>query len=129
MPDLKQHFQRYTKYILYLLSIFVLGWGFTPYPSVFLGLILGTSLSLFNLWLIRTRMERFDRAIDEGKKVRSLGTFSRMASAGVAVLIALEFPEFIHLISTVFGLMMVYFVIMIDYFWQQIILHMKREER
>ncbi|MGD7042994.1 ATP synthase subunit I [Jeotgalibacillus proteolyticus] len=129
MPDLKQHFQRYTKYIFYLLSIFVLGWGFTPYPEVFLGLILGTSLSLFNLWLIRKRMERFDRAIDEGKKVRSLGTFSRMASAGIAVLIALEFPEFIHLISTVFGLMMVYFVIMIDYFWQQIILHKKREER
>ncbi|MDG5471192.1 ATP synthase subunit I [Jeotgalibacillus sp. ET6] len=129
MPDLKQHFQRYTKYIFYLLSIFVLGWGFTPYPEVFLGLILGTSLSLFNLWLIRKRMERFDRAIDEGKKVRSLGTFSRMASAGIAVLIALGFPEFIHLISTVFGLMMVYFVIMIDYFWQQIILHKKREER
>ncbi|TDL32921.1 ATP synthase subunit I [Jeotgalibacillus sp. S-D1] len=129
MPDLKQHFQRYTKYILYLLSIFVIGWGFTPYPSIFLGLILGTSLSLFNLWLIRKRMERFDRAIDEGKKVRSLGTFSRMASAGAAVLIALEFPEFIHLISTVIGLMMVYFIIMIDYFWQQTILHMKREER
>lgn len=129
MPDLKQHFHRYTKYILYLLSIFVLGWGFTPYPSVFLGLILGTSLSLFNLWLIRKRMERFDRAIDEGKKVRSLGTFSRMASAGVAVLIALEFPEFIHMISTVIGLMMVYIVIMIDYFWQQLILHKKREER
>lgn len=129
MPDLKQHFQRYTKYTLYLLSIFVIGWGFTPYPSIFLGLILGTSLSLFNLWLIRKRMERFDRAIDEGKKVRSLGTFSRMASAGAAVLIALEYPEFIHLISTVIGLMMVYFIIMIDYFWQQTILHKKREER
>ncbi|KIL43299.1 ATP synthase I [Jeotgalibacillus campisalis] len=74
-------------------------------------------------------MERFDRAIDEGKKAGSLGTFSRMASAGIAVLVALEFPEFIHLISTVFGLMMVYFVIMIDYFFQQIILHKKREER
>ncbi|MEW9500836.1 ATP synthase subunit I [Jeotgalibacillus marinus] len=129
MPDLKQHFQRYTKYILYLLSIFFLGWGFTPYPSVFLGLILGSSLSLFNLWLIRKRMERFDRALEEGKKVRSLGTFSRMASAGVAVLIALKFPEFIHLISTVIGLMMVYIVIMIDYFWQQTILHKKQKER
>ena len=129
MPDLKKHFQRYTRSIFYLLSIFFLGWGFTPYPSIFLGLILGTSLSLFNLWLIRKRMERFDRALEEGGKVRSLGTFSRMASAGVAILIALEFPEFIHLISTVIGLMMVYIVIMIDYFWQQTILHKKREER
>ncbi|KIL49767.1 ATP synthase subunit I [Jeotgalibacillus soli] len=129
MPDLKQHFQRYTKYILYLLSIFVLGWGFTPYPAVFLGLIIGSSLSLFNLWLIKKRMERFDRALDQGKKVRSLGTFTRMASAGFAVLIALEFPEFIHMISTVIGLMMVYIVIMIDYFIQQFILSNKREER
>ncbi len=129
MPDLKQHFQRYTKYILYLLSIFFLGWGFTPYPSVFLGLILGSSLSLFNLWLIKKRMERFDRSLDKGKKVYSLGTFSRMASAGGAVLIALKFPEFIHMISTVIGLMMVYIVIMIDYFWQQTILHKKQKER
>ncbi|TFD97001.1 ATP synthase subunit I [Jeotgalibacillus sp. R-1-5s-1] len=128
MPDIRKHFLRYTRYILYLLSIFVLCWGFTPFPDVFLGLILGTSFSLFNLWLMKNRMERFDRALDEGKKVRSLGTLSRMASAGAAVLIALEFPELIHLISTVIGLMMVYIVIMIDYFWQQL-LHKKREER
>lgn len=128
MPDIRKHFLRYTKYILYLLSIFVLGFGFTPFPDVFLGLILGTSFSLLNLWLMKNRMEKFDRAMDEGRKVRSLGTLSRMASAGVAVLIALEFPDFIHLISTVFGLMMVYFVIMIDYLLQQV-LHKKREER
>ncbi|AJD92329.1 ATP synthase I [Jeotgalibacillus malaysiensis] len=128
MPDIRKHFLRYTKYIFYLLSIFVLGFGFTPFPDVFLGLILGTSFSLLNLWLMKNRMEKFDRAMDEGRKVRSLGTLSRMASAGVAVLIALEFPDFIHLISTVFGLMMVYFVIMIDYLLQQV-LHKKREER
>ncbi|MFD2910271.1 ATP synthase subunit I [Jeotgalibacillus terrae] len=128
MPDISKHFLRYTKYILYLLSIFAIGFGFSPFPDVFLGLILGTSFSLLNLWLMKNRMEKFNRAVDEGRKVRSLGTLSRMASAGVAVLIALEFPDLIHLISTVFGLMMVYFVIMIDYLLQQV-LHKKREER
>jgi len=118
MPEYKMMYIRQRKYMFFLLSLYVLGWGFTSYQTIFLGLILGTSLSLFNLWLIMRRIERFGEAVTSGRKVNSLGTVSRMASAVLAVMIALRFPEKIHLISVVFGLMTAYIVIMIDYFLQ-----------
>lgn len=118
MPEFKMMYIRQRKYMFFLLSLYVLGWGFTSYQTIFLGLILGTSLSLFNLWLIMRRIERFGKAVTSGRKVSSLGTISRMASAVLAVMIALRFPEKIHLISVVFGLMTAYIVIMIDYFLQ-----------
>ncbi|WP_243387238.1 ATP synthase subunit I [Bacillus kexueae] len=108
---------RSKKYIFYLYSIYVLGWGFTPYPTIFLGLILGTSFSLYNLWLLIRKSNQFNSRISEGKAARSLGTISRMAAAGLAVLIALRFPEYFHFISVIIGLMTMYVVIMIDYFF------------
>lgn len=35
MPEIKVTFQRQRKYIFLLLSVYVLGWGFTPYQSIF----------------------------------------------------------------------------------------------
>ena len=118
MPEFKTMYRRQRKYMFLLLSIFVLGWGFTSYQAVFLGLILGTSLSLFNLWLIMRKVERLGEAVTKGQKVNSLGTISRMASAALVVMIALKYPEKVHLISAVIGLMTAYFVILIDYFLQ-----------
>jgi ATP synthase protein I len=106
---------RSRKYILYLLAGYVLGWGFTPYQTIFLGLILGTSFSLYNLWLLIRKSKQFQKAMEEGRAARSIGTISRMAAAGLAVLIALKFPEYFHLFSVIIGLMTMYVVIMIDY--------------
>lgn len=88
--------------------------GFTPYQDIFLGLALGTSFSLYNLWILVRKSKQIQQAIEEGRTARSLGTVSRMAAAGLAVLIALKFPEHFHLISVVIGLMTIYIVIMID---------------
>jgi ATP synthase protein I len=97
-----------------LLAVFVLGWGFTGYQSIFMGFILGTAASLFNLWTLARRTEKFGQAVAEGKKVRSLGTLSRMAAAVLAVFIAAKYPETFHLPSVVIGLMTSYIVIVID---------------
>ena len=67
MPEYKSIFHRVGKYIIYLLAIYVLGWGFTSYQSVFLGLIFGTSLSLFNLWILVKKMDKFGKAMDTWK--------------------------------------------------------------
>lgn len=118
MPDLdiRTIYNRLRRYIFFLLAFYVLLWGFTPYKAVCLGLTLGTSLSLFNMWLLVKRMDRFSAAIDEGKALRSLGTVSRMATAVLAVLIALKFPEHLNIYSVIVGLMTSYIVIMIDFF-------------
>ncbi|WML41649.1 ATP synthase subunit I [Neobacillus sp. OS1-2] len=123
MPELQLMFSRQRKWMFTLLSIYVLGWGFTSYQSIFLGLVVGTSLSLFNLWLMVRKMNQFDNAVTQGKKVRSLGSFSRFASAALAVIIAMRFPEHLHLISVVIGLMTSYIVIMIDFFIRSLQIH------
>lgn len=123
MSEIKVMFMRQRKYIFFLLALYSIGWGFTTYKAVFLGLFLGTSLSVFNLWLMVRKTDKFGDAVLQGKKVRSLGSFSRMATAALAVMIALEYPDSFHLISVVLGLMTSYIVIMIDFFLQSVHSH------
>jgi ATP synthase protein I len=125
MSELKPMFVRQRKYMLILLAAYVLGWGFTLQQPVFLGLILGTSLSLFNLWNLVRKTNQFGEVMVNGGKIRSLGLLTRMATAVLAVLIAMEYPEYIHLISVIIGLMTAYIVIMIDSFFQFFHLHKK----
>jgi ATP synthase protein I len=116
--EIKDLYIRHRKYIFTLLSMYVLGYGFTTYQSEFAGLIFGTSLSLFNLWLLARKMNSFGDSVLEGKKVRSLGSMSRLATGALAVIVAMEYPDRINLIYTVLGLMTSYIVIMIDFFVQ-----------
>jgi ATP synthase protein I len=118
MSELKGMYTRQQRYIIFLLAVYVLGWGFTDYQHIFLGLLLGTGLSLFNLWLLVKKTDQFGDSLLSGKKVRSLGMLSRMAAAVFAVIIAMEYPEQIHLVSVIIGLMTSYLVIMIDFFVQ-----------
>lgn len=115
MSELQLSIQRQRKYLLYLLAIFVVGWGFTSSQDVFAGLILGTSLSFYNHLIIARRIKRFRSAVEEGRKTPSLGTVLRMGSAALAAYIAIQNPDHFHLISTVCGLMTAYAVIMIDF--------------
>src|SRR5437764_1280738 len=108
MSDIRAIYFRVRKYQFFILSICVLGWGFTESKQIFAGLILGTTLSLFNLWLMARKMDQFGKAVEQGRKVRSLGSLSRMATAAFAVIIALEYPEHFHLVSMVLGLMTSY---------------------
>jgi ATP synthase protein I len=121
MSDIRAIYFRVRKYQFFILSICVLGWGFTESKQIFAGLILGTTLSLFNLWLMARKMDQFGKAVEQGGKVRSLGSLSRMATAAFAVIIALEYPEHFNLVSMVLGLMTSYIVIMIDFFKQTVL--------
>jgi ATP synthase protein I len=123
MPDFRAMFFRQRRLLFFLLSIYVLCWGYTSYKTFFLGLILGTVFSYLNLWLLVRKAESFDKAITAGKKVRSLGSLSRLAMAGIAVAVALKYPDYFQIIGVAIGLMTAYFVIMIDYFYHALILH------
>lgn len=116
MQEWQQMTIRYRKYLFYLLALYVLGWGFTSYQSVFAGLILGTSLGFFNMWLLAKKTDTLGEAVTTGTTVRTLGTLSRMATAVLAVIVALRYPDIFHFISVIIGLMTYILVIMIDYF-------------
>ena len=121
MDGLREIYNRLKRLILFILAAFVIGWGFTPYQAVFAGLIIGTLFGMYNMWILVRRMDRFDRAVVEGSKVRSLGTALRFASGVAAVALAVLFAEHIHLISTVIGLMIPYGLLLVE----RIVHHMK----
>ncbi|HWO78108.1 MAG TPA: ATP synthase subunit I [Bacillus sp. (in: firmicutes)] len=127
--DLTAIFMRGLKYIFFLLSFYVLGWGFTPYQTVFAGLVLGTTLSLFNFWTLVKKTIRFGEAVAQGQKAKGLGMLVRLATAALAVTIAMRYPEFFDLISVIIGLMTFYIVIMIDLLLQSILKRNNGEER
>lgn len=126
MFDLKKLYHRYRRYLLFLLAIYFLGLGITPYRSIFGGLIFGTTLSYLNLWLMVKKTEQLSEAVKHGRKIYSIGTFSRMASVALAVLIAIKYPAYFHILGTILGVMTIYIVIMID---SLIIFLFKRNQR
>lgn len=121
MPDIQVLFTRYRSYFFYLLALFVLGWGFTSYKTVFAGLILGTCASFFNLWLLYRKTWQLSNAIKEGKTVYSLGSLSRLASAALVILIAIRFPEHFHIVSSIVGIVVAYIIILLDMLFSQLV--------
>ena len=104
-------FKRYLKHTLTLLSIYCILWGFTPFKAESLGLILGSVIGIYNIWLLSRKTNQLGEAILQGRGVKSLGTISRMAAA---VLAAMEFPELFNIYFVILGLMAGYLVVIID---------------
>ncbi len=121
MLDLHHIFAKQKKALFFLLALCALGWGFTPYAPIFAGIGLGAFFGTYNFWILVRRMEKFDQAISEGTKTRSLGTALRFGSGVAAVAIAISLPQYFHLISTVIGLMMPYIFLIIE----RIVYHVK----
>ncbi|WP_226581416.1 ATP synthase subunit I [Halobacillus litoralis] len=119
MEDYQQMISRQRKWMFYLLAFLVLGWGLTPWKPVFSGLLLGTTLSFYNLWTMQRKISRLgEHSTDTSNSKQrkpNIGTFTRLATGALAAVIALQFEEHFHIISVVLGLMTAYFVILIDY--------------
>ena len=63
MNDPNVIFRRQSKYMFYLLAIFVFGYAMPGFKPLFLGFIIGTIFAFFNLFLLIRRMHAFDRAV------------------------------------------------------------------
>ncbi|WP_343767129.1 ATP synthase subunit I [Oceanobacillus oncorhynchi] len=121
---------RQRKWMLYWLAILVLCAGFLPYTRIFLGLILGSSVSLYNLWLLQYKSNQLGETIAAGRKARSgLGTFSRMTAAILAVVIAMRFEAYFHLYAVIFGIVSSYVIMALDFIFYQMIVHKRGEDR
>ncbi|WP_010099437.1 ATP synthase subunit I [Ornithinibacillus scapharcae] len=115
MTNTEKQYARQRKWMFYLLAVFVLGAGFTPYLRIFLGLLLGSAISFYNLYLLQKKTIEFTEAVAKEEKARGLGTVSRFAAVALAVIIALRYEEYFHMIAVIIGLMTSYLVIMIDF--------------
>ena len=79
-----------------------------------MGLILGTSVSLFNHWHLREN-DPSKRCSHIREKNLFTGTLVRMAAVILAVYIAMENPDVFHFVSVIIGVVTAYAVIMIDF--------------
>ncbi|WP_018923173.1 ATP synthase subunit I [Salsuginibacillus kocurii] len=113
MTDFSMKIRLYVQWSLYLTAFYVLGWGFTDYTTIFAGLVLGAVFALYNLWSMYSKVKKLGQTATEGKRFLSLGTFSRLAVAVLAVLIVIRFPELFHPVGVVIGLMTPYIVILV----------------
>ncbi|ASK62082.1 hypothetical protein CFK37_07860 [Virgibacillus phasianinus] len=115
MKQYENMIARQRMWMLYLLAFLVLGAGFAPYPRIFLGLLLGAIISFYNLWILQKKIYDFGEAVVKKQSARGLGTVSRFAAVALAVVIALRFEEYFHVIAVIIGLMTSYIVILIDF--------------
>jgi ATP synthase protein I len=127
MAEYKKMVDRQRKWMFYLLAVFVLGAGFTPYDRIFLGLLLGAAISFYNLYLLQKKVALFGDLAANQQRIKTLGTLSRLAAAVLAVLIAIRFENYFHLVAVISGLMTSYIVIMIDFALSNFIQSSKKE--
>ena len=123
MQTLREIHSRQRRALFFFLALFVLGWGFTEWKTIFAGLILGSLFGLYNFWILVRRAEQYDRAIAEGKRRMSIGSALRFASGIAAAAIATAMPEQFDLISTVIGFGIPYVLLVVD----RIIYHARHE--
>lgn len=115
MTEFESMAARQRKWMFYLLAVLVLGAGFTPYLQIFLGLLLGSAVSFYNLWLLQKKIDDFTGAVAKKQPVKGIGTVSRFAAAALVIIIALRFDEYFNVIAVLIGLMTSYLVIMLDF--------------
>jgi len=114
MSEYQKRIARQRKWMFYLLAVWVLGAGFTPYSRIFLGLLLGSSVSLYNLWMLQIKINDIAESIEKKRKAKGIGSISRFAAALFAVIIAIRFDMYFHMVAVLIGIMTSYIVIMID---------------
>jgi ATP synthase protein I len=103
------------RFALFFLSICLLIWVLSvPLRPYVAGLILGASVSLFNVYLLKRRIEIITQYSlqNEGKKA-GLGFLARICSALLAVMISIKYPEQFHLVTTIIGLFLMQFFMLL----------------
>lgn len=114
MTELRVRVRRLSRIMCYLLALFVLGWGFTDYKTVFAGLILGTVVSFFNALYTAVKVRRFGQRVAQGRKPGSLGMLTRFSLVGLAALIAIRYADIFHVPSLAIGLFLTPAVLWVD---------------
>lgn len=118
MDEYKRKVRRVSRFSVIALIFFVVG-AITPYSSIFLGLALGTFVGLFNTILTARKVNQIgelalSKNIHNKKKYLFSGMLSRFAAVFIAVMLAYQFPLYIHFFSTMIGLFIPLIVMIVD---------------
>jgi len=109
---------RIKRYTFILLFIFLIG-VFTPYYQVFAGLVIGGAVSLINMLYTARKVDKLGEVAvkigeDEKPRYASTGMLTRIALSVLVVLVAMQFPEYFNIYSTIIGLFVAQLVTVVD---------------
>ena len=115
MEEYNRLVDRQQKWMLYLLVFFLLAMIITPYKKIFMSILLGYVAGYYSLRFLSARVKRFAESVAEEGKARSLGTFVRFAGMALLAVLAVKFPDKIHIPSLAGGLGLAYILLFVDY--------------
>jgi ATP synthase protein I len=96
--------QRVTIFCFCALAVLIVGWLFTLHhflAGLGIGLLLGWIILLHLAW----RVVRFGQLASPKKRRPRMGSMTRLAIAGLGAVVAVTYPEHVHYIGLVVGLM------------------------
>lgn len=118
MSSYNEIFKRQRKWMLYIISFLLMAAGlgtFTKFQPVLYGLLLGTLISLYNIWFLQKKVSKFSETImDAESKRQGLGMISRLAAVVFGAILVIKFDAYFNLVSYLIGFVLFYPVIMID---------------
>ncbi|MED1103245.1 ATP synthase subunit I [Bacillus paramycoides] len=97
-----------------LLGVMLLGWFMTPFPAHFVGISIGVLVSMYCVWILGRRIEKFGDSIVKKEKAPMLGMVNRFAAAilGAIIMYEIEHQNFMWTFAA--GIMGGYFLIVIN---------------
>ncbi|MBO1581498.1 ATP synthase subunit I [Bacillus sp. XF8] len=98
----------------YLLGAMLLGWVMTPFSSHFLGASIGLLVSMYCVWILGRRIEKFGDSIVKKEKAPMLGMINRFAAAILGAIIMYEIEHHKFMWTFAAGIMGGYFLIVIN---------------
>lgn len=105
--------RRQRKWMLIIVTLFTLLALILPNKHFFYGLLLGSVISFYNLWLLQRRTNLLGESAAKDGSRKGIGTISRLAAAALGVLLAVRYD--LSIVGFIIGLMVAYPVIMIDF--------------
>lgn len=121
MITVEELLHRQRKYTLYMLSLFVLGFGLSKYQAVFLGLIIGVIISFISLLLNKRRTDKLiqktlgDNQNNKSISFKNLGITTTVAILLLIILLANRYHIDVSGWAIALGLMAGHTVLIIDY--------------
>lgn len=113
MSNYQNMASRQRKWFLYLIAGIAIVTIAIPNKYFFLGLLIGTVVSFYNLWLLQRRTNLLGESAARDGKRTGLGTMSRLAMVALGTLITIHYDA--SLIGFIIGVLLVYPVIITDF--------------
>ncbi|WP_157800918.1 ATP synthase subunit I [Bacillus solitudinis] len=121
MTSIESKMKHYSVTVSIFTSLFLVGYLFSSYPDVFLGLLLGTTAGLFNLWTTYSKAQVVGSVADNVKQrsifsfvVAGLGFIIRIGVILCSIWLVAKFPDNIELFAVITGFSLIYVIIIVD---------------